>query len=55
MSNNWVQVNYNGILGWSRSAFFRYLERPITDAPIDGVVADSRRSSARRATSTSTC
>jgi len=41
VSNNWVQVNYNGILGWSRSAFFRYLERPITDAPIDGVVADS--------------
>lgn len=40
-SNNWVQVNYNGILGWSRSAFFRYLERPLTDAPIDGVVADA--------------
>lgn len=40
-SNNWVQVNYNGILGWSRSAFFRFLERPIYDAPIGGVVADA--------------
>jgi uncharacterized protein YgiM (DUF1202 family) len=40
-SNNWLQVNYNGILGWARSAFFRALERPWTEAPIDGVVADS--------------
>jgi hypothetical protein len=40
-SNNWLQVNYNGILGWARSAFFRALERPYTDAPIDGVVADA--------------
>jgi hypothetical protein len=40
-SNNWAQVNYNGILGWTRSAFLRFLERPIFDAPIDGVVADA--------------
>ncbi|MBK8135125.1 MAG: SH3 domain-containing protein [Chloroflexi bacterium] len=40
-SNGWAQVNYNGILGWTRSAFLRFLERPIYEAPIDGVVADS--------------
>jgi uncharacterized protein YraI len=40
-SNGWVQVAYNGILGWVSSQFLEFLETPITALPIDGIVADS--------------
>lgn len=40
-SNTWVQVNYNGILGWTSSAYMRFLEQPIYNAPVGGIVAQA--------------
>lgn len=39
-SNGWIQVSYNGILGWVSVNFLQFLEFPLTSLPIDGIVAD---------------
>jgi uncharacterized protein YraI len=42
LSNRWVQVNYQGTLGWVSSSFLEFQNGfPITDLPIDGIVADA--------------
>lgn len=41
-SNQWVQVNYEGTLGWVASVFLQFQNGvQITDLPIDGIVAES--------------
>jgi uncharacterized protein YraI len=55
-ANNWVQINFEGTLGWM-SSDPRYLElldgAAISMLPIDGIVADSLPISQPRPTSTS--
>lgn len=40
-NNQWIQVLYEGTLGWSSSLFFEFLGGSILDLPIDGIVANS--------------
>lgn len=41
-SNGWVQINYEGTLGWVATAFLEFLDgASIASLPIGGVVADS--------------
>ncbi len=41
-SNNWVQVSYNGILGWVSTNYLEFQNGlQITSLPIDGIVADA--------------
>lgn len=41
-SNRWIQINYEGTLGWISTSFVEFMNGfPITDLPIDGIVAES--------------
>lgn len=40
-SNSWVQVNFNGVLGWLSTRYLRFnAGAHILDLPIDGITAD---------------
>ncbi|HEX2623284.1 MAG TPA: SH3 domain-containing protein, partial [Phototrophicaceae bacterium] len=42
LSNQWVQVNYNGTLGWVSTSFLEFLNGfAITSLPIDGIIAEA--------------
>lgn len=41
-SNSWIQISYNGILGWVSTEFVEFQNGlQITSLPIDGIVADA--------------
>jgi uncharacterized protein YraI len=42
LSNRWIQVNYEGTLGWVSSSFVEFMNGlAITDLPVDGIVAEA--------------
>lgn len=50
-SNQWIQVNYEGTLGWVSTSFVEFLNGfDMTSLPIDGIVAEAAPISGRTST-----